>query len=465
MNKTKNRKKEKNRRKKQRILALLLAFGITAAAPAVDGRAAVITSNATDKTAVVFNENTDYSEGDYVTYGGEMYLCTEDIKGSWNTAKEHFMQITKNHELGNSEDLSAVYNDAADPADEKSLMAFVANAWQKLKGFLGTGNKAAKTDKGNYKNASVSAKLNFLEEQNETLNTDVTKMNDDLSTGVTRMHESLSTDMTRMYDSLGADVARLQEEVSRSFRSVSNGKSLLANTIAGKGVTVRQDAKFAEINTAILDMAQLQYNKGNTAGYNTGKTAGIQEADNRLNTNSKSYQQGLAQGNTNGYNNGYSAGVTAGKQKADSEVNKNSASYKQGLRDANIKSFSVEAELDINGVTIKKSSVPDADKYFSFIVNENNHIVRKFSYSMPGSTIIGIRAYEYTHTRYSSGYMTQMALRLGNEYLIKTDGSSGGTNAEKIQVTSSSLNWGTWLYDRPDNTPNYTILMIDILYI
>ena len=60
--------------------ALLLISGMLVSIPAVRSEAAVITSNATDKTAVIFNENTAYSAGDYIIYdvGGERHCCGED---------------------------------------------------------------------------------------------------------------------------------------------------------------------------------------------------------------------------------------------------------------------------------------------------------------------------------------------------------------------------------------------------
>ena len=56
--------------------SFLLAAGIAAGTMAIDSQAAVITSNATDKVAAVFQEGTEYSAGDYVIYDGEMYVCT-----------------------------------------------------------------------------------------------------------------------------------------------------------------------------------------------------------------------------------------------------------------------------------------------------------------------------------------------------------------------------------------------------
>lgn len=234
--------------KAKQAVSLLFIFGMLLSVPTINSEAAVITSNATDKAAVVFNENTAYSAGDYITYDGEMYLCTEDIQGPWSMAGEHFLQITKNHELGKSEDLSAAYDDAKDPAQETSLMAFAANVWQKLKGFLGIGG-LQETDSEHYKDASVSAKLNYLEQQNGTLT---------------------------------ANVSGLKESVDRSFQSVSNGKNLLANAITGSGGTASSSYTFQQFSQAISNLAQSKYQEG------------ITFADGRVNTDSESYKQGAS---------------------------------------------------------------------------------------------------------------------------------------------------------------------------
>lgn len=307
-----------SKRKTRKALSCLLVSGLLISVPAVHSQAAVITSNATDKTAVVFQENTAYSAGDYVIYDGEMYICTDDTQGAWDAAQTSFMQITKNKELGTSEDLSASYDASADPSGEKSLMAFAANAWQKLKGFLGMESKDEQpADANQYKNASVSGKLNYLQQQNQ------------------QMDQS---------------VANLQDWVSRSFSSVSNGKSTLAATITDRGVQVGAQDSFQKFDQAIRDLALLQYNNGQ----NQGRADGLKEG----------YNNGRADGLKEGYDNGYSAGVAF----ADSNVNENSASYKKGLS-------VFEPQIWTSEITITKDG-PDkeADCFESRQGITSNHI-------------------------------------------------------------------------------------------
>lgn len=248
-----------------KAVCLLLVSGILIRIPAQNCEAAVITSNATDKVAVVFNEHTAYRAGDYVTYDGELYICTGDTQGTWNTAESDFMQITKNRELGKCGDLSADYDAAKDPSDETSLMAFAANAWQKLRAFWGTDNRSAELGTSDYKSASVSTKLNFLEEQNRILSDNLIK---------------------------------LQGDVNNSFQSVSNGKQNLADAITGEdGVKLSPSNTFQEFCDAIHSLAQAKKAKGREEGYregyDNGRSDGIQYADSNVNKESESYKQGL----------------------------------------------------------------------------------------------------------------------------------------------------------------------------
>lgn len=258
----------KNKSKTGKALCVLLASGMLAGMPSIQAQAAVISSNATDKIAVTFHADTAYSAGDYVIYNGEMYICTEDTQGTWENAEANFMQITKNRELGTQAELAAVYDAAKDPSEEKSLMGFAANMWQKLKIFLGMEHKEEVADVSQYKNASVSAKLNFLQQQNQQLD---------------------------------QNVANLQGWITQSFQSVSNGKSILASTITDRGVQAGAKDTFQQLNQAVKDLALLQYNNGQKKGkedglkegYQQGYDAGIIFADGRVNENSASYQQGL----------------------------------------------------------------------------------------------------------------------------------------------------------------------------
>ncbi len=280
----------KTRHNTGKTLFALFLSGMLVGIPSIYGEAAVITSNATDKIAVTFHENTAYSAGDYIIYDGEMYICTEDVQGTWAAAEANFMQITKNHEIGTKEELSAVYDDSKDPSEEKSFMAFAANAWHKLKGFFGLGSKDESVDVNQYKNASVSAKLNFLQQQNQQLD---------------------------------QNVANLQGWITQSFTSVSNGKSILAATITDKGVPVGAQDSFVKFNQAIKDLALLQYQNGQDKGR----------------------EDGLKEGHEKGYDQGYKEGVTF----ADNRVNEDSQSYKKGLSVFDPQVWSIEIRIDKKG--------------------------------------------------------------------------------------------------------------------
>lgn len=383
-----------DKRKTRKALSCLLLSGLLVSIPAVHSEAAVITSNATDKAAVVFQENTAYSAGDYVIYDGEMYICTDDTQGAWDAARTSFMQITKNKELGTSEDLSASYDASADPSGEKSLMAFAANAWQKLKGFFGMESKDEQpADANQYKNASVSGKLNYLQQQNQQLD---------------------------------QSVANLQDWVSRSFTSVSNGKSTLAATITDRGVQVGAQDPFQKFDQAIRDLALLQYNNGQNQGradglkegYDNGRADGLKEG----------YDNGRADGSKEGYDNGYSAGVAF----ADSIVNENSASYKKGLSVYEPQIWSAEIRITKDG--------PDreADCFQSKEGITSNHVEYTFFKSFKGHTIIAVYLDERYYSAYGGSDSKEIAALMGDWYY-----QISSSRTEALSVSKESIYWGT----------------------
>jgi len=392
-----------HRLKTRKAFSCLLICGMLVSIPAVHSEAAVITSNATDKIAVVFQENTAYSAGDYVIYDGEMYICTEDTQGAWDAAGTNFMQITKNHELGTSEDLSASYDVSVDPSEERSLMAFAANAWQKLKGFLGMERKDEDLENaGQYHNASVSAKLNFLQKQNQQLD---------------------------------QSVADLQDWVSRSFTSVSNGKSTLAATITDRGVQVGAQDPFQKFDQAIKDLALLQYNNGREKGHADGLKEG--------------QDKGRADGLKEGYDNGYSAGVAF----ADSIVNENSASYKKGLSVYQPQIWSAEISIDKNG--------PDKEKecFKSHEGMTSNHIEYSFYKEFKGHTIVAVYMDEYYSSPFGGSGSKELCALAGNQYLHLSN-----TNYNALSVSKESIFWGNVSFNLTD-TGAYDTLKLKVVYV
>ena len=81
-----------------------------------------------------------------------------------------------------------------------------------------------------------------------------------------------------------------QTEVDSLKKSVSDGKTTVANAITGQGVTTASDATFATMATNIKTVATNKYN------------AGVSDADGRANTSSTNYKTG------------YNAGVSATKK-------------------------------------------------------------------------------------------------------------------------------------------------------
>lgn len=344
-----------------KALSLLLISGMLASVPNVRSEAAVITSNATDKIAVAFQADTAYSAGDYVIYDGELYICTADIQGAWDTAEPNFMQVTKNHALGNAEDLSAAYGEDVDPSNEKSLMAFVANAWQKLKIFLGIDGKGVGTDAENYKTASVSAKLNYLEEQNQKLHQNVTNLKDD---------------------------------VNKSFQSVSNGKSLLAGAITDKGGTADPRDTFPQFSQSIRDLAQLQYN----AGYNTG------------------HDDGYNKGHDDGYSAGHDAGYATGR--SEGELSGYDTGYEAGIASKDTKSWTIHIRVDADGPD------KENDFFSSCQGITSNHIDWSYRKTFGESTIVAIYAEEQYQSPYGGTHVKTLAAKMDHGYKIMSNNTS-----------------------------------------
>lgn len=399
------------RKRTRQAVTVLLLSGILLSYPSVRGEAAVITSNATDKIAVVFNENTAYSAGDYVTYHGEMYICTADAQGTWEAVQPDFMQITKNSELGRAEDLSASYDDHADPSGETSLMAFAANAWQKLKLFLGIGTASADTDAGNYKNASVSAKLNYLEQQNE---------------------------------SLGRNLEDLQGNVIRSFQSVSNGKTLLAGAITDKGGTAGPLDTFQQFSQAIRDLAQAQYDDGYKNGHGDGYNSGHDDG----------YNSGREDGYNSGRDDGYAGGYNDGIIFADSRVNEDSESYKKALAEDHTKEWKFETRLTYDGPE-------DGAEYFGSEPGiTGNHRNWNFHKSFEGHKIVGVFLSEFYYSPFGSSYRDELTFKIGGEYRHLST-----AKGERMYHTENDVYWGPCPFNVIDKENDYVTLEITVVYI
>ncbi len=394
----KNADRFKTNRAKKAIFALFAAGAL--AMPTTYSQAAVITSNATDKIAVLFDENTAYSAGDYTLYDGELYICVHDIQGTWEQAQEHFLQVTKNRELGKGEELSAEYQDKKDPSEEKSLLSFVANAWQKLKGFFGIGSQTDTTDKENYPRANVSAKLNYLKTQNEGLET---------------QNETLEG----QNDELKGKFDALQKKVNDSFTSVSSGKSLLAGAITDKGVSVSSSATFEQLRSSILTLCQKEREEG--------KQAGITEADGHVNPDSESYK--------------------AGMEAADKRENDKSISYikgfEEGKKQGKTKPFESDIELSCNNGP--KGDLQDEEEFTSFY--ETSYAKHwNYTCTLPEQTKVRY-AYVQDNIQEGGGYAssTKTAILVNDNYVINHNGND--TALGKITIKDNVVKINGYVFN------------------
>lgn len=407
-----------NKKKACRAASMLLASSIALGTPAVSSEAAVITSNATDKTAVIFNDATAYSAGDYVIYDSELYICTEDTQGAWSTAQVDFMQVTKNHEMGKSEELSASYSASKDPSSETSLMAFVANAWQKLKAFFGTDDRTTVADSSNYKGSSVSAKLNYLEEQNT---------------------EQIS------------NLSKLQGDVEKSFRFVSSGKEKLANAITGEGGTASSSDNFEKISQSIIALSRAQRQQGKTEGLSEGLAQG--RAEGLAQGRTEGLEQGLAQGRAEGL----AQGKAEGSAEADGRVNPNSESYKKGLEDGAAKSFSIKIHLTYDG--------PDCENdYFQMGSGISaNHRTWSYQRDFSDKTIVAVYALETSQNPYRGDRAEYVALWDGEQFKMTCETYDGGLGS--VVVNQHSFAWNGFSFNVLYKDGSFADLTLKIMYI
>ncbi len=402
----------KNKKRTCKAVSMVLAAGILVSIPQVNAQAAVITSNATDKLAVVFQEGTEYSAGDYVIYDGEMYICTEDTGGAWSQAETNFMQITKNKELGRTEDLSAAYEDTKDPSEEKSLMAFAANAWQKLKVFLGIGSEQSEIqDETQYTNATISQKLNYLGRQN-------------------RLHRD--------------NLNELDEWVKNSFRSVSNGKKSIADAITDNNGSAGPQDTFENLSQAVRDMAQAKYQQGHDTGYDKGN------------------KDGYSSGNKDGYDKGSSDGYLQGIDFADKRVNVDSASYAEGKKDgqneSGLKYWTMDVCLTYDGPD--NSCPPELENSFYYGPGiSENHRSWNFEHDIGPCTIYGISATAFSRNLFGSDGFREVNVKSGSGYEKMSEGDMCEFSFENGRIALRGMNMNVLYKD------TYIMLHVAVVYV
>lgn len=138
----------------------------------------------------------------------------------------------------------------------------------------------------------------------KNLNSDGTR-NYDRYSFVTEARDVIFDDGSNAEDKLGGTSGSLEsinKEIENLKKSVSDGKTTVANAITANGVNTATDATFATIATNINTVATNKYNAGityadgrvntNSANYKSGYNNGVSDANNKLNTNSISYKTG-----------------------------------------------------------------------------------------------------------------------------------------------------------------------------
>lgn len=422
-----------------RAASMLLVSSLLFAVPSVRCEAAVITSNATDKIAVAFHAGTDYSAGDYVIYDAELYICTQETKGEWETVQADFMQITKNRELGTGKDLSLSYQDSKDPTEETSLMAFVANAWQKMKSFFGIGEADSATDGQDYKRASVSAKLNYLKDQGSTMDAELSDL------------KGSASDLKGSVSELKGSVSDLKGNIERSFQSVSSGKQKLTDAITDGGGTASPSYNFDQFSQAITALAAAQRASGETAGhakgYEEGRASGLAEGR----------TQGLEEGKSQGTEEGKAQGREEGIREADGRVNTESASYKQGFSDAGYQMYHQTIKLNYHGPQSEKNcfrrnwtGIDGAYCYY-------------FEKSFSGQ-IYGVWARNDSSIKGTHYETVHSIVNMDGEMRIVREQKEEDDFHDTLKVNGNMISWDPFVYNSIDPDRSMTTLELIVYY-
>lgn len=138
-------------------------------------------------------------------------------------------------------------------------------------------------------------RLTTAESGVNTLNSEVSNLSNDFASTT----GNLDTRVTGTEGDIGdlqTQLNALSTQVQQCFQSASDGKSLLASTLTGYGISTVADATYATINNNINSLASSKYQAGvdsvdTDAYYNTGYQAGVASVDTQA-----------------FYNNGYNAG-------------------------------------------------------------------------------------------------------------------------------------------------------------
>ena len=119
--------------------------------------------------------------------------------------------------------------------------------------------------------ASISNMKGEMEQKFSTLNTGIENSFSQTNDSIANLFRELNTNITNQYQNISSTiinnndsqqesldnlVSYLSQKLQEVFQYVSNGKKKLASALLTKGVPVREDATFAEIYQAILDIPQ-----------------------------------------------------------------------------------------------------------------------------------------------------------------------------------------------------------------
>lgn len=269
------------------------------------------------------------------------------------------------------------------------------------------------------KNGTMKSQVNYLVENTDSVKTDVENAKYSIKTDVLDAKDSIT-------NSINSRLTQIETSITQNFRSVSNGKKLLAGSIADEGITdasgnlVNRDKiyTFSELDDLLDKLGQKKYSDG------------IIFADGRENTNSVSYQKGI--------------------EFADGRVNEDSASYKKGME---------------SGIIVRKGSGGIKYEYES---NNGTWYYKPVYYGSPTDTTAGptyghwsfscenreilLAVVSYSAGNFSTSDVTSGCHMLGSAISANSDSLSGidisrpgGPATDENSLRGSSV--GAYVYD------------------
>lgn len=172
-------------------------------------------------------------------FASEEQAHHESTLASLQTMKENLLQV-------NSDNFTSMITNLTEM--EEAYMA----SMEELTEYLGVSftevNESISNTEANLQNQFDSKYQIMIDGQN--------KMNENITNQFSSITNNMSSNNEGVINALRDAMNEVKTELQSVFTSVSNGKKLLASALLTKGVSIPEDASFAEIKNAILSIQQ-----------------------------------------------------------------------------------------------------------------------------------------------------------------------------------------------------------------